>query len=67
VKEIRIQARQAGKTDKLLSDAPLGSKAPAISGGHWVMTDRSWKWCTGSTFPRPGGDWTGELIYPTES
>lgn len=21
-----------------------------------------WKWCTGATFPRPGGDWTGELI-----
>lgn len=44
--------------------APIGTKAPACIGGYWIKTERGWKWCTGSTFPRPGGDWTGELIPP---
>lgn len=47
-----------------LENAPLGTKAPSFNGGHWVKVERGWKWCTGSTFPRPGGDWTGELIAP---
>ncbi len=47
-----------------LENAPIGTKAPAIGGGHWVRTERGWKWCTGATFPRPGGDWTGELMKP---
>lgn len=46
--------------------APLGTKAPAIGGGHWLKTERGWKWCTGATFPAPGGDWDGRLIPPTE-
>lgn len=49
--------------DKLKS-APLGTKAPAFGGGAWVKTEYGWKWPMGSTFPRPGGDWTGELLYP---
>jgi hypothetical protein len=49
-----------------LKDAPLGTKAPSVIGGHWTKTECGWKWCTGSTFPRPGGDWTGDLIYPPE-
>jgi hypothetical protein len=47
-----------------LENAPIGTKAPAINGGHWERVEHGWKWCTGSTFPRPGGDWTGELIAP---
>lgn len=49
-------------------DAPIGTQAPAIGGGHWYRTAQGWKWngpdgC-GDTFPRPGGDWDGRLIYP---
>ena len=52
-----------------LRDAPLGTKAPADMGGAWVKTERGWQWNAhtqwpGNTFPRPGGDWTGKLIYP---
>lgn len=51
-----------------VSNAPCGTIAPAIGGGHWFRTERGWKWngpdgC-GSTFPRPGGDWNGHLIRP---
>jgi|ERR1035437_944130 hypothetical protein len=47
-----------------LKTAPIGTLAPAIMGGAWVKTDHGWK-CnnTGGTFPRPGGDWNGKLIY----
>lgn len=51
-------------TDLTLDNAPLGTKAPAIMGGHWERVEGGWKWCTGSTFPRPGGDWDGRLIQP---
>jgi hypothetical protein len=48
-----------------LDSAPIGTKAPAIMGGHWVkVRENGWQWCTGATFPRPGGDWTGQLIAP---
>ena len=48
-----------------LDSAPLGTKAPAFGGGAWTKTESGWKWNSGSTFPRPGGDWTGRLILPT--
>jgi len=38
------------------SEYPIGTKANAVMGGYWIKTERGWKWCTGSTFPRPGGD-----------
>lgn len=47
-----------------LRDAPIGTKAPAFIGGHWVRVERGWKWHCGDTFPSPGGDWNGVLIYP---
>ena len=47
-----------------LETAPMGTKAPAIMGGHWVRVPLGWKWCNGATFPRPGGDWNGKLILP---
>jgi len=46
--------------------APIGTKAPATSGGYWIKTKRGWVWTNGATFPCPGGDWTGELIEPEE-
>ena len=52
-----------------LRDAPIGTKAPAISGGWWCkMPGGGWKWNgpdgTGGTFPGPGADWTSELRPP---
>lgn len=50
--------------------APVGTRAPAFMGGHWYRTALGWKWNgphgNGGTYPRPGGDWTGKLIYPPE-
>lgn len=63
----RMKEQAAGKrkSEQLtLESAPLGTKAPAIGGGHWVKVERGWKWATGATFPRPGGDWTGVLVPP---
>ncbi len=37
-------------------DYPVGTKAYDIGGGHWEKTTRGWEWCTGATFPTPGGD-----------
>lgn len=59
-----------GNTDREVSEltlqnAPIGTKAPSIYGGHWSRTERGWKWSTGDTFPCVGGDWNGELIPPT--
>ena len=51
-------------TPLTLETAPIGTKAPAVTGGHWTKVAGGWKWCTGDTFPRPGGDWTGELVPP---
>jgi hypothetical protein len=39
-------------------------KFKALMGGHWIRTERGFKWCTGSTFPNVGGDWTGEVCLP---
>jgi hypothetical protein len=50
-----------------LENAPIGTKAPAIMGGYWIRVVNGWKWWNGNTFPRPGGDWTGELILPMPS
>lgn len=39
------------------SEYPIGTKVYAVMGGHWIKTQRGYKWCTGATFPTPGGDW----------
>ncbi len=46
---------------------PLGTKAHAVMGGYWERVEAGWKWCTGSTFPRPGADvsWVEEPSSPT--
>jgi len=37
-------------------NCPIGTKAHSATGGYWIKTNRGWKWCTGDTFPTPGGD-----------
>ena len=49
-----------------IENAPIGTKAPSITGGYWEKVERGWKWSTGATFQRPGGDWTGELVPPAQ-
>ena len=53
-------------TDPLtLDNAPIGTRAPATTGGHWHRVKHGWRWGKrGGVFPRPGGDWTGELLAP---
>lgn len=50
-----------------LRTAPMGTRAPSISGGYWERVPGGWKWCNGDTFPTVGGDWNGELIVPEAS
>jgi hypothetical protein len=50
--------------DRDVSDYPMGTKFKALMGGHWIKVKHGFKWCTGATFPRPGGDWTGEVGLP---
>ena len=42
------------KVDRPWSEYPLGTKAFAIEGGHWLRVERGWEWHCGSTFPTPG-------------
>jgi hypothetical protein len=61
---------QTAHDGRPIGDYPLGTKAPAIDGGHWYRNERGWKWNgpagTGGTFPRPGGDWNGMVILPEQ-
>ncbi len=52
------------KADKDVREYPIGTKFKALMGGHWIRTEQGFKWCTGSTFPNVGGDWTGEVSLP---
>ena len=52
------------KADKDVREYPIGTKFKALMGGHWIRTEQGFKWCTGSTFPNVGGDWTGEVCLP---
>ncbi|BAQ49462.1 hypothetical protein Maq22A_1p36260 (plasmid) [Methylobacterium aquaticum] len=55
-----------------LTAAPIGTKAPSITGGLWCRVAAGWQWNghlppaagRGGIYPRPGGDWDGRLIYP---
>lgn len=46
------------RVDRPWSEYPAGTKAHAISGGHWIKLETGlWKWhLNGGAFPRPGGD-----------
>jgi hypothetical protein len=58
------QSGEGSPSDRLRS-APIGTRAPSFIGGWWTKTEYGWNSNGGSTFPRPGGDWTGELIAPS--
>lgn len=45
-------------------DYPVGTKAFAVGGGYWERVKTGWKWCTGATFPTPGGDASGIIEMP---
>lgn len=45
-----------GKQDMSWDEYSLGTKAYAVNGGYWIRIKQGWKWCTGATFPTPGGD-----------
>lgn len=51
-----------------LKDAPIGTKAPSVGGGHWCKVKKGWKWNgpsgSGGIFPIPGGDWNQKLVLP---
>ena len=51
-------------SDRPFRDYPIGTKAQAQGGGYWIKNERGWKWCTGATFPAPGGDWNGMISLP---
>lgn len=50
------------KVDRPWSLYPIGTKAHAVTGGHWTRTERGWKALGGDTFPTPGGDACGDCI-----
>jgi len=50
------------KKDREWREYPLGTKAHALNGGYWIMVKTGWKWCSGDTFPTPGGDAFGNCI-----
>ena len=52
------------KATRPISEYPIGTKFKAIMGGHWIKTERGYKWCTGATFPNVGGDWDGTVLLP---
>ena len=48
--------------DRPWSDYPIGTKAHSVDGGYWIRVVHGWKWCTGDTFPTPGGSVYGRCI-----
>ena len=54
------------KKDRCWSAYPLGTKAHAYNGGYWLRVLEGWRWCSGDTFPIPGGDAMGDCIEMPE-
>ena len=48
--------------DRPWNEYPIGTRAYAFDGGYWIKVELGWKWCTGATFPKPGGDACGKCI-----
>lgn len=55
------------KADKTPKEYPIGTKFKSASGGHWIKTERGYKWCTGDTFPNVGGDYIGLVCLPNNN
>lgn len=71
IREIAKKLNDALKVsvlESVLHSLPVGTKAMSIGGGHWFRTEQGWKWNgpegNGGTFPRPGGDWSGDVVLP---
>jgi hypothetical protein len=55
-------------SDRPFTTYPVGTRARAHGGGYWEkLRDGKWKWCTGASFPVPGGDWDGTVCLPVGS
>ena len=52
------------KIGYLGTNAPIDHCYKCNFEGDFDPTERGFKWCTGSTFPNVGGDWTGEVCLP---
>ena len=50
------------RREKPWNEYPIGTKAHAHNGGYWIRMRNGWKWCTGDTFPTPGGDACGACV-----
>jgi hypothetical protein len=64
-------SEKAIKRTKPIEDYPIGSKFPAIMGGHWYkVSKRGYKWNGpdggGGVFPGIGGDNSGTVILPDD-
>lgn len=45
---------------------PIGTKFKSYNGGYWIKVKNGYKWCTGDTFPRVGGDYNGYVKLPKQ-
>lgn len=68
-KAIQILTRLRGNPIDYAS-APVGTRAPAFTGGQWYRTTAGWKWNgpdgIGEVVTQPGPRWTGELLLPID-
>ena len=68
--QVEIQDSKATSVDPIVmrhkdrpwSEYPIGTKAHAFNGGHWVRVEHGWKWFNGNIFPTPGGDAFGKCV-----
>ncbi len=60
-----IQKRE--RQNRPWRDYPIGTRAHAFNGGYWERVANGWKWCSGATFPTPGGDACGLCVELPES
>jgi hypothetical protein len=59
--------RRCQPVDRPWHEYPLGTKALAIMGGHWLRVEQGWQWQpNGGTFPRPGAD-AFDVILPEDA
>ena len=60
--QIPLHADVRRRKDRPWGKYPIGTKAHAYNGGHWIRVARGWKWHCGEVFPTPGGDAIGKCI-----
>lgn len=61
------ERQRAQPKDRPWREYPLGTKALALMGGHWLRVEHGWKWMpNGGTFPTPAAD-AFDVILPAEA